>query len=98
MAATTLAAETLSELRDDLKAVMSALTKSRATKITSVSSGCELFLRFMCVNLQVGLPVFVVPEMFNPLTPPLTLSANKTNNTIAVANLSNLSAQHSQSY
>lgn len=39
-------AETLSELRENLKAVIEALTKAEGS-VTSISSGCELFLRFI---------------------------------------------------
>ncbi|KAM7440254.1 Translation initiation factor [Porites harrisoni] len=39
-------AETLSELRENLKAVIEALSKAEGS-VTSISSGCELFLRFI---------------------------------------------------
>ena len=41
-----IAAETLSELRDNLKAVIDVLTKTEGS-VASISSGCELFLRFI---------------------------------------------------
>eukprot|EP00052_Salpingoeca_macrocollata_P005134 m.45645 g.45645 ORF g.45645 m.45645 type:complete len:300 (-) comp14687_c0_seq2:214-1113(-) len=43
-------ATTLSELRNNIQEVINALTKCAATKITSVSSGCELFLRFITLK------------------------------------------------
>lgn len=43
-------AATLAELRNGLKSVITALTKSTDSKITSVSSGCELFLRFITLK------------------------------------------------
>eukprot|EP00730_Choanoeca_flexa_P000483 TRINITY_DN10215_c0_g1_i3.p1 TRINITY_DN10215_c0_g1~~TRINITY_DN10215_c0_g1_i3.p1 ORF type:complete len:326 (+),score=68.59 TRINITY_DN10215_c0_g1_i3:211-1188(+) len=43
-------AETLAELRDSVKAITDALIESTETTITSVSSGCELFLRFITLK------------------------------------------------
>lgn len=40
------AAETLSELRENLKSVIDVLTKTEGS-VVSISSGCELFLRFI---------------------------------------------------
>lgn len=40
------AAETLSELRENLKSVIDVLTKIEGS-VASISSGCELFLRFI---------------------------------------------------
>lgn len=40
------AAETLSELRENLKEVIEVLTRTEGS-VTSISSGCELFLRFI---------------------------------------------------
>ena len=40
------AAETLSELRENLKSVIDVLTKTEGS-VASISSGCELFLRFI---------------------------------------------------
>ena len=39
-------AETLSELRENLKEVIEVLTRTEGS-VTSISSGCELFLRFI---------------------------------------------------
>jgi len=41
---------TLSELLEGIRSVIDALTSSMDSKITSVSSGCELFLRFITLK------------------------------------------------
>ncbi len=43
-------AGTLAELRDGLARVITALTKSTSSAITSIASGCELFLRFITLK------------------------------------------------
>eukprot|EP00039_Didymoeca_costata_P019400 m.337393 g.337393 ORF g.337393 m.337393 type:complete len:536 (+) comp18116_c0_seq1:105-1712(+) len=45
-------AATLTGLREGIKSVMDALTGSMDSKITSVSSGCELFLRFITLKAE----------------------------------------------
>jgi hypothetical protein len=47
-------AETMGELRDGLQAVVKLLTQQSDSKITSVSSGCELFLRFITLKVCLG--------------------------------------------
>ena len=42
---------TLSELLEGIRSVIDALTSSMDSKITSVSSGCELFLRFITLKV-----------------------------------------------
>jgi len=47
-------AATLSELRDGIKSVINALTTAMPSKITSVSSGCELFLRTITLKIEAS--------------------------------------------
>eukprot|EP00038_Savillea_parva_P030630 m.79125 g.79125 ORF g.79125 m.79125 type:complete len:535 (-) comp9267_c2_seq2:47-1651(-) len=47
-------AATLSELRDGIKKVIDVLTCVMPSKITSVSSGCELFLRFITLKIEAS--------------------------------------------
>jgi len=41
---------TLSELRENLKAMIEGLKKPEGS-VTSISSGCEVFLRFIIITL-----------------------------------------------
>ncbi len=47
-----IAAETISELREGLTSVIQMLTALSDCNITSVSSACELFLRFITLNVS----------------------------------------------
>lgn len=40
-------AETLKQMREDLKSAIEVLTRTDRGLVTSISSGCELFLRFI---------------------------------------------------
>lgn len=64
-------AETLSELRDNLKEVIEVLTQTEGS-VTSISSGCELFLRFITlasldnpVCLLIGTGIFIYADHVN---------------------------------
>jgi translation initiation factor eIF-2B subunit alpha len=55
-------AATLSELRDGIKSVIDVLTCSMPSKITSVSSGCELFLRCsLTLTVCIGRHTVAIP-------------------------------------
>ena len=45
-------ADTIAELLDELEVVIKVLTDLSDSKITSVSSGCELFLRFITLKVR----------------------------------------------
>ncbi|EDQ92685.1 uncharacterized protein MONBRDRAFT_19405 [Monosiga brevicollis MX1] len=47
-------AETLAELRDSVNSVVAALIDNTEATITSVSSGCELFIRFITLNADAA--------------------------------------------